>query len=200
MRIFYKSLRYLLGMFLPLWLLIGYQGVYANNLGVSDAQIKQLLSMSSASMSRQSSSTINLASTKPASTKDPRFFNIKFLGKRVINSARQFLNVPYVWGGTTPKGFDCSGLVQYIYRHEGVRLPRTAAQQYQSIRKIKRKYAAKGDLIFFQMKRHKRYVDHVGIYIGNNQFIHAPGKGKHVKISKLSSFWKKKIVGIGRAI
>lgn len=196
MQIFYKSVRYLLGMFLPVFLLTSYHSVYANNLGISDAQIKQLLSMSSASIARQPpSSTIN-----PASAKDPRFFNIKFLGKRVINSAKKFLNVPYVWGGTTPKGFDCSGLVQYIYRNEGVRLPRTAAQQYKSIRKIKREHAAKGDLIFFHMGRGVRYVDHVGIYIGNNQFIHAPSKGKNVKISKLSSFWKKKIVGIGRAI
>lgn len=196
MQIFYKSLRYLLGMLLPLFLLTSYQGAYANNLGISDAQINQLLSISSRSIPRQ-----QLSKTRTRGrAKDPRFFNIKFLGKRVINSARQLLNVPYVWGGTTPRGFDCSGLVQYIYRNEGVRLPRTAAQQYKSMRKIKREYAAKGDLIFFNMKRGRRYVDHVGIYMGNGQFIHAPGRGKHVKMSKLSSFWKKKMVGVGRAI
>ncbi len=190
MQIFYKSLRYLLGMALPLFLLISYQGAYANNLGISNAQINELLYMS------QPLHVIKHVAKK----NQPQVFNIKVLGHRVTNGARSMLNVPYVWGGTTPRGFDCSGLVQYIYRNEGVKLPRTAAQQYNAIRKIKREYAAKGDLIFFHMTRRGRYIDHVGIYIGNGQFIHAPGRGKHVKVSKLSSFWKRKMVGVGRAI
>ena len=190
MQIFYKPLRYLLGMALPLFLLMNYQGAYANNLGISNAQINELLYMSQP-----------LHMIKHVAKRDQsQVFNIKVLGHRITNSARSMLNVPYVWGGTTPRGFDCSGLVQYIYRNEGVKLPRTAAQQYNAIRKIKREYAAKGDLIFFHMRRRGRYIDHVGIYIGNGQFIHAPGRGKHVKVSKLSSFWKRKMVGVGRAI
>jgi cell wall-associated NlpC family hydrolase len=185
MNIGYKSMVFILGVLLSL---TTYQTAYANNLGISDAQINALLSISASQQ---------LYTEK---TKKPQRFNIKVMGVRVINGAMKMLNVPYVWGGTSPRGFDCSGLVQYIYRNEGISLPRTAAQQYKAIRKIKREYVAKGDLIFFHMRKRGVRIDHVGIYIGNNQFIHAPRRGKNVSVSKLSSFWKKKIAGIGRAI
>ncbi|CAA6811334.1 MAG: Unknown protein [uncultured Thiotrichaceae bacterium] len=114
-----------------------------------------------------------------------------------IIKAKQMLRVPYRWGGTTPRGFDCSGLTQYSFRHAGIKIPRTAQQQYNAIPKVRRKHMTKGDLIFFHMPRRGR-VNHVGIYLGNNKFIHAPGRGQRVKISSLSRYWNKKVVGVGR--
>ncbi len=182
MHIFYKSHRYLFGIFLSLSTLMIYQEAHANYLGISNAQINELLAM------------------HPIQKNRPHQTLKSNVASRVTYNARKMLNIPYLWGGTTLKGFDCSGLVQYIYKHEGIKIPRTAAQQYKALQKIKRNAITKGDLVFFHMSRRGRYVDHVGIYIGNGQFIHAPGRGKYVKVSKFSSFWKRKTVGIGRAI
>lgn len=116
---------------------------------------------------------------------------------RAILKAKQMLRVPYRWGGTTPRGFDCSGLTQYAFKHAGIKIPRTAQQQYNSIPKVKRKHMLEGDLIFFHTPR-RGWVNHVGIYLGGNKFIHAPGRGQRVKISTLSRYWNKKVVGVGR--
>ena len=182
MHIFYKSHRYLFGLFLSLLTLMVYQEAHANYLGISNAQINELLAM------------------RPMQKNHPQQTLKSNVASRVTYNARKMLNIPYLWGGTTLKGFDCSGLVQYIYKREGIKIPRTAAQQYKALRKVKRSTIAKGDLVFFHMSRRGRYVDHVGIYIGNGKFIHAPGRGKYVKVSKFSSFWKRKTVGVGRAI
>jgi cell wall-associated NlpC family hydrolase len=117
---------------------------------------------------------------------------------RIINIAMKMRRVPYRWGGTTPRGFDCSGLVQYSFKHAGVSLPRTAAAQYQASRKISFAKAQRGDLLFFHMRRRGKWVNHVGIYLGNNKFIHAPRRGRVVSVEKLTNFWKKRMVGVGR--
>lgn len=113
--------------------------------------------------------------------------------------AQKQLNIPYVWGGTTPKGFDCSGLVQYSYKVNKLKLPRTASQQYASTKRIPTHQAKSGDLVFFRNTGKRKGITHVGIYLGNGKFIHAPRKGKTVEITKVDNkFWNKHLAGFGR--
>jgi cell wall-associated NlpC family hydrolase len=94
--------------------------------------------------------------------------------------ALQYLGVPYVWGGATPSGFDCSGLVMYVYAQLGISLPHFAAAQYGFGSPVSRDELQPGDLVFFDG------LDHVGIYIGGDQMVHAPHTGDVVKIAALS--------------
>ncbi len=97
---------------------------------------------------------------------------------RLISYAKQFIGVPYVWGGTTPSGFDCSGLVQYVYRNSlGVRLPRVSQAQRNVGTRVSRAQALPGDMV--------NYNHHVGIYLGNGYMIHAPKPGDRVKIARV---------------
>ena len=117
----------------------------------------------------------------------------------VIKTAKKMLGVKYRYGGTSPySGFDCSGLVQYSHKAAGVNLPRTTGQQFRAAMRISRKYLAPGDLVFFKTSR-TRHVSHVGIYLGNNKFIHAPSSGKRVKVSSMNAkYWRKRFSGAGR--
>ncbi len=101
----------------------------------------------------------------------------------VVGVAMQYLGVPYVWGGASPSGFDCSGLVMYAFARVGVSLPHNAAMQYGYGSPVSRAMLAPGDLVFFNG------LSHVGIYIGGGQFIHSPHTGDVVKISSLSDSW-----------
>src|SRR5581483_9859638 len=96
--------------------------------------------------------------------------------------ALRYLGVKYVWGGESPKGFDCSGLVAYVYGELGVTLPHYAAAQYQLGVAVPRDQLQPGDLVFFDG------LDHVGIYIGGGQFVHAPHTGDVVKITTMDSY------------
>lgn len=93
--------------------------------------------------------------------------------RNIVNTARGFLGIVYIWGGTTPRGFDCSGLSYLVYKLNGIELPRVSWLQFQTGvgTTISRSHLRKGDLVFFQTYR--KGPSHVGIYIGNNQFIHA---------------------------
>ena len=119
----------------------------------------------------------------------------------VIQTAKKMLGVKYRYGGTSPsRGFDCSGLVQYSHRAAGINLPRTTGQQFASARRISRKYLRAGDLVFFKTSP-SRAVSHVGIYLGNYKFIHAPSSGKRVKISSMKAkYWRKRYSGGGRVL
>ena len=101
----------------------------------------------------------------------------------VVSIALQYLGVPYVWGGASPSGFDCSGLTMYAYAKVGVYLPHNAAMQYGMGTPVSRSQLAPGDLVFFNG------LSHVGIYIGGGRFVHAPHTGDVVKISSLSEYW-----------
>jgi peptidoglycan DL-endopeptidase CwlO len=96
--------------------------------------------------------------------------------------ALHYLGVPYVWGGASPDGFDCSGLVMYVYAQIGISLPHFAAAQYGMGTPVARSDLQPGDLVFFDG------LNHVGIYIGGGQLVHAPQTGDVVKISSLSDF------------
>lgn len=101
----------------------------------------------------------------------------------IVAFATNYLDVPYVWGGTSPSGFDCSGFVQYVYAHFGVGLGRTTYDQVDQGRSVSRGELQPGDLVFFG---NASSPHHVGIYVGNNSYIHAPQTGDVVKISALT--------------
>ena len=96
--------------------------------------------------------------------------------------ALRYLGVKYVWGGASPDGFDCSGLVMYVYAQLGIQLPHFAAAQYTMGQAVPRDQLQPGDLVFFDG------LDHVGIYIGGGQMVHAPQTGDVVKITPLTAF------------
>jgi peptidoglycan DL-endopeptidase CwlO len=106
--------------------------------------------------------------------------------------ALKYLGIPYVFGGATPAGFDCSGLVMYVFAQLGVQLPHYAAAQYGFGVPVPRADLQPGDLVFFDA------LGHVGIYIGGNQFVHAPQTGDVVKISTLSGWFAAHYVGARR--
>lgn len=103
--------------------------------------------------------------------------------QQIILSTQEFLGVPYVWGGTTPNGFDCSGLMQYVFAKHGVTIPRVSQAQQASARNIPLSELRAGDLVFWGQPAY-----HVGLYIGDGYFIHAPQPGEVVKITHVSWF------------
>ena len=98
---------------------------------------------------------------------------------------------PYRFGGSSPSaGFDCSGLVQYSYRHAGIALPHNTDRQRSASRLVKVADLRRGDLLFFHQEGKKH--GHVGIYLGGGKFVHAPSSGKNVRSDRLDSpYWKK---------
>ena len=113
--------------------------------------------------------------------------NINALGNKVVSYSKKFIGVPYVYGGTTPSGFDCSGFVQYIYAYNGayqIQLPRTTYEQINVGKAISKSNLQPGDLVFFGIESSP---NHVGIYIGSNQFIESSHTGANVRISTLNT-------------
>ena len=104
-------------------------------------------------------------------------------GDHVAAYARHFLGVPYSWGGTTPRtGFDCSGLVRFVYRRFGIRLPHSSWGDLSYGRRISRRSLRPGDLVFFYG------AGHVGIYVGHGRFVDAPHTGARVRISTMGAY------------
>jgi len=118
------------------------------------------------------------ASTPEASVAPPSHYG------GVVGIAMQYLGRPYVWGGASPSGFDCSGFVMYVYAQVGVSLPHNAAMQYGYGSAVSRSELQPGDLVFFNG------LGHMGIYIGGNQFIHSPHTGDVVKISSITGWYE----------
>jgi len=111
----------------------------------------------------------------------------KYNKNRIVQNAKQYLGGKYVWGGTQPKGFDCSGYIKYLYAQQGIQLPRTAYAQSKVGKYVSKYHLKKGDLLFFltDKKRHIP-ITHVGMYIGNDKFIHAASRKKGIIISSFS--------------
>lgn len=108
----------------------------------------------------------------------------------LISSAKRHMGVPYLWGGTTRKGFDCSGLVQSVFSEHGKDLPRTAAQMWKAGTSVDK--PEKGDLVFFETRTGP---SHVGIYAGDNKFVHA-GASTGVTVTDMdNSYWKSRYLG-----
>lgn len=142
-----------------------------------------------------------LAFSGCSSSSKYKYRNTSASKQTVIKTAKQMLGVKYRYGGTSPnRGFDCSGLVQYSHKSAGIHLPRTTGLQYKATKSISRRYLQAGDLVFFKTSP-SRAVSHVGIYLGDNKFIHAPSSGKRVKISSMKEkYWRKRFTGAGRVL
>jgi cell wall-associated NlpC family hydrolase len=109
-------------------------------------------------------------------------------GAKASAIAQKYVGVPYKWGGVSPKGFDCSGLVYYSFKQAGKTLPRTAGEMYRKGTAVSKKNLRNGDLVFFNTN--KKGASHVGIYIGSNKFVHSSSKG--VRIDSMSNpYWSK---------
>lgn len=117
----------------------------------------------------------------------------------VVSYALSLQGTPYRYGGSSPReGFDCSGFVYHVYSQDGLRLPRTSSEMARTLLAISAEQLRPGDLVFFNTSG--RPFSHVGVYIGNNQFVHAPSRrGQHVKISNLNeTYWKARLEGFRR--
>jgi cell wall-associated NlpC family hydrolase len=107
--------------------------------------------------------------------------------EEIVETARTFIGLPYRWGGSSrEKGYDCSGLVVAVYHLNGISLPRTSREQYRVGKPLSRGEISPGDLVFFDINGRKR-ISHVGIYLGNGKFLHAPGRGKTIRTDLLSN-------------
>ena len=117
-------------------------------------------------------------------------------GARAAAVALQQVGVPYRYGGSTPTGFDCSGLVQYSYTQAGVRVPRTTGQLWSAANPVARSELRAGDLLFFSIEGK---MSHVGMYLGEQRFVHAPQSGRSVSVASLDSpFYKSALIRGGR--
>lgn len=110
----------------------------------------------------------------------------------ILTTARNYMGVPYVYGGESPKGFDCSGFTQYVYDKNGIALPRTAEAQSRVGKKVTRSELEPGDLVFFNTEK-SGSINHVGIYVGNNDFIHA-SRTLGITVTSLDSSYYKNIL------
>ncbi len=121
---------------------------------------------------------------------------LSYLRDEIVKSAHSFIDVPYLWGGTSVEtGFDCSGLTMTVYQLNGLDLPRNSSDQFAAGNPIDKDSLMKGDLVFFATTCSGR-ISHVGIYIGDGLFIHAPSKGKTIRKDSLSdSYWMKRYMG-----
>jgi cell wall-associated NlpC family hydrolase len=118
---------------------------------------------------------------------------------RIIQTAEYYLGAPYVWGGASTSGFDCSGLIHFIFVAKGVNIPRVTEDQYNAGISVSQSQLKKGDLVFFTT--YKPGPSHVGIYIGNRQFIHASsGAGKVITSSLDNSYYASHYIGARRVL
>ena len=142
----------------------------------------------------------SFAATATASVKDAAASALD-TAQDLTAAALDLIGIRYKWGGNTPEtGLDCSGLVRYVFQQvTGVTLPRTARDMSQIGEKVAARDLQPGDLVFFNTRRFA--FSHVGIYLGDNRFVHAPRRGREVEVATLdSSFWQKRFNGARRMV
>jgi len=123
---------------------------------------------------------------------------MNYVSRRIISNAMDYIGVPYVFGGTSPYGFDCSGYVQYVFANAGISLPRTADVQYEVGSPISTTELVEGDLVFFSTYTYG--ASHVGIYLGDSNFIHA-SSSRGITVDSLgSSYWSSHYIGARRIL
>lgn len=120
------------------------------------------------------------------------------IARRIISSSLNYVGTPYVFGGTTPRGFDCSGFTRYVFNQAGISLPRTADAQYTLGTPISKSNLRPGDLVFFSTYAYG--ASHVGIYMGNGKFINASSSRGVVVDSLNSSYWSSTYIGARRVL
>ena len=155
---------------------------------VSAGQDEQTENSSASSSGNSSSSSSNSSSgnsSSSSSSGNSSSSSSNSIGDKLVSLAKSKLGCKYVWGATGPNQFDCSGLTSWCHKQVGISIPRTSLEQSKSGKAVSKSNLQPGDLIFW--KTTSAEVGHVGMYIGNNQFIHAPNKSKPVKIDSLSS-------------
>ncbi|WP_082220414.1 C40 family peptidase [Domibacillus robiginosus] len=122
------------------------------------------------------------------------------VGESIVTYGKKFMGVPYVFGGTTPRGFDCSGFTQYIYKNAaGISLPRTAEQQYNVGTAVSKSNLEVGDLVFFK-NTYKAGISHVGVYAGGNMVLNATSSQGIALVSLSNSYWGPKYAGAKRVV
>lgn len=144
---------------------------------------------------------LGLASTLVACAGSPRrdAREVELLRHQIVLDALGQVGRPYRLGGSAPSGFDCSGLVQYVYAQAGLQVPRTARQQHEAGREIPMSRAQPGDLLFYSFGG--KGVDHVAIYLGDDQAVHAPASGRSVIVASVHlPYWKRHFVDAARII
>ena len=115
---------------------------------------------------------------------------------QVVFTALQMVGVPYRWGGQGPEGFDCSGLVLYSYNNAGLTMPRTSREQFRATAPVRRDQITPGDLVFFNTSED---ASHVGIYVGEGRFVHAPASNRSVRLERLdNSYYRQRFLRGGR--
>jgi cell wall-associated NlpC family hydrolase len=175
-------------------LLSSIRGEIARMKAAEAAQQRQLAAAAHARISSQPPpSTSDIAVGASAATPEGSTVAPPNVHGGVVGVAMQFLGVPYVWGGASPSGFDCSGLVMYAFAKVGISLPHSSYAQFGMGTPVSIGQLQPGDLVFFSG------ASHVGIYIGGGQFVHAPHTGDVVKISSLSGYYSSAFDG-GRRI
>jgi cell wall-associated NlpC family hydrolase len=118
-------------------------------------------------------------------------------GNAIAAAADALVGTPYHFGGADEAGFDCSGLALYVHERVGLSIPRTAAEQQRAARPVQASQILPGDLLFFRMRKHG--IDHVGIYLGDGRFVHAPHAGRAVAAAELGSdYYARHFVAAGR--
>ena len=147
--------------------------------------------VTTASTSTSAVAAVPTAKRKKKSSRSARSFAVR--SQRVMRTGRSLVGVPYRRGGSTPRGFDCSGFTSYVFRKVGVSLPHSATAQMHRARRISRSQARPGDLVFF---RSGGRAYHVGIYAGGNRVLHSPRPGQRVKTAGI---WTRN-VSFGRVL
>ena len=134
----------------------------------------------------------------PASGVTPPAVPVASIGNEIALRAISQLGKPYVWGGADLTGFDCSGLVRFIYDQVGIDVPRTAAEQFSAAKPIQLAGLEPGDLLFFRTQGQRR-ISHVAIYTGEGRFVHAPRTGQPVEFRTLDDdYYRPRLAGAGR--
>ena len=157
------------------------------------------------SSSSSSAGGSSAASSIPAATavSNGKTYTISSSIDDLIAYAKSFLGVPYVYGGASSKGFDCSGYTMYIFKHFGISLPHSATSQLGYGINVSREELQPGDLVFFRGTNYStKAASHVGIYIGNSNFIHASSSrsGKYVSINSLNEAYHSRVFTVGRRV
>jgi cell wall-associated NlpC family hydrolase len=119
------------------------------------------------------------------------------VGSEIVFRAISLLGAPYQWGGSGPKTFDCSGLVQFVHNELGLDVPRTAEEQYRAATHVEVEDLEPGDLLFFKI--HGRKISHVAIYAGSGRFVHAPQTGRPIELRPLNDgYYRPRLAAAGR--